>query len=302
MARGSKRPNRSGCLSFHCVQASPSRVVPCIRMQLNQIQRALRLTPRIVSGTFNPLIDGKVHVRSRRRTVLLALIASVLLLHVLLVRPPRQQSGALHELSSNGASFLTAKAVPRANRTQPEQPCRPLGALTRSASAVGQLHGEADGVLGRPSRGGSAGLTLEADPTANHSSLGGTGRGPNVWLYSLIGADYHGTASLLRHWLRHYLRLGFHKENFVLVLNHNSSRAEAVAESRRVRSVLGEFGMAYTEWRGVYSSDAHLKVRAIRHFMHPCGWGRATCLVVPGYIDHSASPFAWPVDGCSCLW
>ena len=83
---------------------------------------------------------------------------------------------------------------------------------------------------------------------------------PQVWLYTLLGADYEGTAELLPHWLAHYLRtLAFPRERLLVVVNHNSSRAEARAELEAVQRVLTEWGVEHTLWTGRYSSDAHLK-------------------------------------------
>lgn len=83
-----------------------------------------------------------------------------------------------------------------------------------------------------------------------------------VWLYTLLGADYEGTAELLPHWLGHYLHtLGFSRERLLLVVNHNSSRPEAQAELAAVQRVLAAWGIEHQLWAGRYSSDAHLKVR-----------------------------------------
>lgn len=90
---------------------------------------------------------------------------------------------------------------------------------------------------------------------------------PAVWLYTLLGADYEGTAQLLPHWLRHYLiTLQFSKDRLLIVVNQHSSRPEAAAELAAVQGVLDEWGIDHLLWTGKYSSDAHLKVED----MHVC--------------------------------
>jgi hypothetical protein len=85
---------------------------------------------------------------------------------------------------------------------------------------------------------------------------------PRAWLYTLLGADYEGTAELLPHWLRHYLHtLGFSCERLLVVVNHHSTRPETAAELAAVQRVLEEWGIQHLLWTGRYSSDAHLKVQ-----------------------------------------
>ena len=44
-----------------------------------------------------------------------------------------------------------------------------------------------------------------------------------IWLYSLIPADYDG-ATVLPHWVKHYLALGIRPANFLLLVNHNPDK------------------------------------------------------------------------------
>jgi hypothetical protein len=84
----------------------------------------------------------------------------------------------------------------------------------------------------------------------------------NCWLYTLIGADYPGTADLLPHWLGHYLGpLGFARDRLIVVVNNNSTRPEAVEEFRRVKELLELWQVPYSLWLDRYSSDAHLKIK-----------------------------------------
>lgn len=83
-----------------------------------------------------------------------------------------------------------------------------------------------------------------------------------VWLYSLIGTDFPGAATLLQHWLRHYADLGFRPEQMILVVHTRSNGTAATDNLARVVSVLRGAGMAFERWTGTpYSSDAHLEIK-----------------------------------------
>ena len=45
-----------------------------------------------------------------------------------------------------------------------------------------------------------------------------------VWLYTSVAADYDG-ATLLPHFIKHYLSMGVRPENFLVVVNHNPAKA-----------------------------------------------------------------------------
>ncbi|KAK9817011.1 hypothetical protein WJX72_008263 [[Myrmecia] bisecta] len=83
----------------------------------------------------------------------------------------------------------------------------------------------------------------------------------NVWLYSLISADYEG-AALLQHWITHYLLIGIEKERFLLLVNHNPANAGVQrAHLAEVLSILQQAGLGYRLWIGQYSSEGHLKLK-----------------------------------------
>lgn len=45
----------------------------------------------------------------------------------------------------------------------------------------------------------------------------------SIWLYSLIPADYDG-ATVLPHWIKHYMALGIRTANFLVLVNHNPDK------------------------------------------------------------------------------
>lgn len=84
------------------------------------------------------------------------------------------------------------------------------GSSARSGGGGGRRHG-----LRR--RLGEEGASSTAAGTQQEQPGAGGQEPPVVWLYTLLGADYEGTAELLPHWLRHYLgTLGFSKNRLLV--------------------------------------------------------------------------------------
>eukprot|EP00240_Pyramimonas_obovata_P004015 CAMPEP_0118947022 /NCGR_PEP_ID=MMETSP1169-20130426/45240_1 /TAXON_ID=36882 /ORGANISM="Pyramimonas obovata, Strain CCMP722" /LENGTH=358 /DNA_ID=CAMNT_0006893145 /DNA_START=125 /DNA_END=1198 /DNA_ORIENTATION=- len=87
---------------------------------------------------------------------------------------------------------------------------------------------------------------------------------PNtVWLYTSIAADYDG-ATMLPHFVKHYLGLGVKPENFLVVVNHNPEKADPASEVdpvQNVVSVLDSYNITYRLWLDQYSSEKLMKIR-----------------------------------------
>lgn len=85
-----------------------------------------------------------------------------------------------------------------------------------------------------------------------------------VWLYSLLAADYGGT-QILPHFLEHYSRLGIPIERMLFLVNYNTAKkreeVEAVSPLDDMLALLDTWGVDYRVWLGQYSAEAHLKLK-----------------------------------------
>ena len=79
-----------------------------------------------------------------------------------------------------------------------------------------------------------------------------------VWAFTSIAADYDG-ATILRHWLHHYLDLGIKPENFLVVVNSKSGKR--TKEVNECTHMLDEKGIEYVLWLSQYSSEVMYKYR-----------------------------------------
>lgn len=79
-----------------------------------------------------------------------------------------------------------------------------------------------------------------------------------VWAFTSVAADYDG-ATILRHWVHHYLDLGVKPENFLVVVN--SKTGERTKEVDECTRILDENGIGYVLWLSQYSSEIMYKYR-----------------------------------------
>lgn len=93
-------------------------------------------------------------------------------------------------------------------------------------------------------------------------------RPAEVWLYSLLAADFGGV-ELLPHFLEHYARLGVKTERMLFVVNYNPKAASSSSDQssssssplQQLTAILDAWGADYRVWLGQYSADAHLKLK-----------------------------------------
>ena len=79
-----------------------------------------------------------------------------------------------------------------------------------------------------------------------------------VWAFTSVAADYDG-ATILRHWIHHYLDLGVKPENFLVVVN--SKTGKRTKEVEDCTGILEAKGIAYVLWLSQYSSEIMYKYR-----------------------------------------
>ena len=79
-----------------------------------------------------------------------------------------------------------------------------------------------------------------------------------VWAFTSVAADYDG-ATILRHWVNHYMDLGVKPENFLVVVNSKTGRRTAEVEA--CTSILDSHGISYVLWLSQYSSEDMYKFR-----------------------------------------
>jgi hypothetical protein len=91
-------------------------------------------------------------------------------------------------------------------------------------------------------------------------------RPAEVWLYSLLAADFGGV-ELLPHFLEHYARLGVKTERMLFIVNYNPKTASSSDQNssssplQKLTAILDAWGADYRVWLGQYSADAHLKYK-----------------------------------------
>jgi hypothetical protein len=94
-----------------------------------------------------------------------------------------------------------------------------------------------------------------------------------VWLYTSVAADYDG-ATMLPHFINHYLALGVKPENFLVVVNHNPEKVDTFSGVDLVESVttvLDTFHIPYRLWLEQYSSEKLMKIRY--EMLNTAAWG-----------------------------
>jgi hypothetical protein len=109
---------------------------------------------------------------------------------------------------------------------------------------------------------------------------------PLLSVLQLVPPLQHG-ATILQHWIHHYLDLGVKPEHFLVVVN--SKTGERTKEVDECTRILDEKGIAYVLWLSQYSSEIMYKYRM--ELQAKVGLAQIGHVDHTGcYVDHAGRP------------